>query len=71
MSPLGHNFACVAYFYTVASFWFREQLYSLNVVGFIFFVFTRGFSGFLFFRCCCFILSMPPTLVVKKLRFYL
>ena len=49
MSPLGHNFACVAYFYTVASFWFREQLYSFNVVGFIFLVFTKGFSGFLFF----------------------
>ena len=54
MSPLGHNFACVAYLCTVASFWFREQLYSFNVVGFIFLVFTKGFSGFLFFSLLLF-----------------
>ena len=41
MSPLGHNFACVTYLHTVASFWFREQLYSFNVVGFIF-LFLQG-----------------------------
>ena len=71
MSPLGHNFACVAYLYTVASFWFREQLYSFNVVGFIFSFLLGDLVVSFFFRCCCFILSMPPTLVVKKLRFYL
>ena len=49
MSPLGHNFACVAYFYTVASFWFREQLYSLNVVGFIFLFLLGDLVVFFFF----------------------
>ena len=49
MSPLGHNFACVAYFYTVASFWFREQLYSFNVVGFIFLFLLGDLVVFFFF----------------------
>ena len=30
----GHNFACVAYLNTVAFFWFREQLYSVDVIEF-------------------------------------
>ena len=48
MSPLGHNFSCVAYLYTVASFWFREQLYSFNVVGFIFLFLLRDLVVFFF-----------------------
>ena len=30
----GHNFACVVYLNTVASFWFREQLKNFNVIEF-------------------------------------
>ena len=60
MSPLGHNFACVAYLNTVASFWFREQLYNLNVVEFYLLTLRDLVVFFFCCCCCCFILSMPP-----------